>query len=729
MASGGHVRDLPQKELGVNIARAFEPNYQQLPGKKRIIEQLAEAAAKAREVLLATDPDREGEAIAWHISHIIGARARSQVRRVQFHEITKKAVEAALASPGRIDMNKVDAQQARRIMDRLVGYQVSPLLWRTVTGGLSAGRVQSVALRLLCEREAAIEAFVAVEFWTIDGRFTGEKVEPFVARLSKFDGKKVSLGDASAAKGAVAKLEKLGYHVADIKRSRKKRSPPPPYITSTLQQDASRRLGFPVKRTMAIAQKLYEGIELGPRGMVGLITYMRTDSTRLSPEAVEALRGWIASEYGPDLVAQHIRAYKNKKGPVQDAHEAIRPTDVRLTPNLVKPHLAPEEFRLYDMIWRRFVATQMKEVEFDVTTVTIAGGPDVEFRATGYVMMVQGYLILYTPAKGKSSDETSEEELSANAEPSPVNIPANLVVGMPLALLGLTPEQHFTQPPPRYGEASLVKELDEQGIGRPSTYATIISTLLDRQYAEKKEKLLLPTDLGRTVNRILVDRFPDIFSVEFTAKMEEELDKIEEGAKWREVLGDFYEPFKEALDAAEGMTRELKRDIAQPVGRTCPQCGRDLIYRFGKRGRFISCSGFPQCKFAESEKLDSHFRGNDEEVEEKCPNCGRPMLKRVGRYGPFLGCSGYPACKTIIPLKTSHPCPKEGCSGTLSERRTKTRKIFFGCSRYPDCDFLSWDTPVEGPCPTCAAPTLFQKGGRSGQTKSCRRCDWSEPTR
>jgi len=728
MASGGHVRDLPDRELGVDIAHGFEPDYHVLAGKQKIVTALTAAAEKAGRILIATDPDREGEAIGWHIAQLIRGKRNQTMSRVQFHEITKHAVEEAIASPGEIDIAKVEAQQARRIMDRLVGYQVSPLLWRTVTKGTSAGRVQSVALRLICEREAEIDAFVTQEFWTIDGRFATESSDPFIARLIKLAGKKFESSDETTSKKTVAFLKGLSYRITDIKRTTRKRQPPPPYITSTLQQDGARRLGFPVKRTMSIAQKLYEGIEVGERGQIGLITYMRTDSLRIAPEANTALRGWIAETYGVETVAPNARFYKNKKGPVQDAHEAIRPSDVRLTPELVKNYLSPEEYKLYDMIWRRFVATQMREAEFDVTMVTITSGTHAEFRANGQVITQLGFLILYeSQAKGKktavvkSEEGDNTEKDKEDEEGDLVTLPKNLTVGMPVNLLALDSKQHFTEPPPRFSEASLVKELDEKGIGRPSTYATIISTLLDRTYVDKIEKALHPTDLGKTVNRVLVDRFPNVFSVEFTALMEEELDKIEEGAAWRTVLNDFYIPFKEALDTAEGMRQELRKESAQQVGRKCPDCGRELIYRFGKKGKFISCSGFPECKFAENIGGEAPV-----ETDVKCPKCGKPMLKRTGRFGPFLGCSGYPTCKTILPIKTNHACPESGCTGHLTERRTKTGKTFYGCSRYPDCQFVSWDAPTEGDCPSCKVPTTFKKGGRSGGLRYCSKCNWKE---
>lgn len=742
MASMGHIRDLPERELGVDVERGFEPSYQLMTGKKRTVDALIEAARSAKEVFLATDPDREGEAIAWHIQHVISKGSGKKFQRVQFHEITKRAVEEALASPSTVDENKVEAQQARRIMDRLVGYQVSPLLWKTVTKGLSAGRVQSVALRLLCERAAAIDAFKSQEYWSIDGLFRTVQEEDISAHLYLFDGKKVSTpGDQGTQpkKGAkaestlvIANKEEAGrickallgrdYKIDDVKRSVKKKSPPPPYITSTLQQDASRRLGFTVKRTMSVAQKLYEGLEVGPRGQVGLITYMRTDSTRMAPEAIGHVRSWIADNYSPGLVAPTVRVYHNKKGPVQDAHEAIRPADVSITPEQVKPHISPEEFRLYEMIWKRFVATQMLEAEYDVTTVTIISGPDIAFRATGQVLRQAGYLTLYPTSPGKSTAKKGDDDQPEPAEDSEslTKVPTRVTVGEAVDLRKLSPEEHHTEPPPPFTEASLVKELDDLGIGRPSTYATIISTLLDRTYAEKQAKALIPTDLGKTVNNILVDRFPEVFSIKFTALMEEELDKIEEGAGWRTVLSDFYTPFKEALDVAEGMRKSLKSQNAQLVGRACPDCGRYLVYRFGKKGKFISCSGFPECKFAENPNQKPV-----EVTDTPCPKCGKAMLKRTGRYGPFLGCSGYPECKTILPLASDARCPVAGCDGALAKRRSKTGKYFYGCNRYPKCDFISWDEPIGEGCPSCSAPTTFVKKSGDG-VRFCRRCEWKQ---
>lgn len=713
LASGGHIVDLPSKKFGVDIDDGFKPDYEILPGKKKIANEIKRAASNAIAVLIATDPDREGEAIAWHISNLITGNNNSKVWRIQFNEITSNAVREALKSPGNIDKNKVDAQQARRILDRLVGYKVSPLLWKTVTGGLSAGRVQSVALRLICEREAEICDFVKVEYWTHDGMFKGADIDIFKARLHKLDGKKVEVPNGDEAARISGRLKKASYKCSDIKRTQRKRNPYPPYITSTLQQDAGRRFGMPVKMTMGIAQKLYEGIEISDKGSIGLITYMRTDSTRIAKEAIDSVREWIVGAYGADHLSSSLRIFKNKKGAVQDAHEAIRPTDVSLTPDILKPYLSPPELKLYNLIWRRFVASQMKRALIDVTTVTITDGEGIEFRVAGQVVLFPGFLTVF-------SDHKNDEDENGNGSSK---IPHGLVTGMPLDLKEVLEEQHFTQPPPRYSEANLVKELDELGIGRPSTYATIISTLLDRNYVDKREKVLHPTELGNIVSSVLVNQFPKVFNVDFTAKMEEELDRIEMGTEWLKVIEEFYTPFSEALKAAEKNSSELKSELVQqPVGRECPKCGKDLIYRWSKRGRFISCSGYPSCKHAENLN-----QAEPVEVDQKCPKCGSPMLLREGKYGRFLGCSKYPECRGILPLKTGFKCPKEGCDGDIGEKRSKKGRIFYGCSRYPDCDFVTWDEPVKGSCPDCAAQSLFhKKSKKDGEFHYCSKCGWKD---
>ena len=839
-ASGGHVIDLPQKDIGVDIEAGFKPQYKVLPGKAKIVKDLTTAATNADQVFLATDPDREGEAIAWHISNQIAKKSKNNIWRIQFHEITKKAVLEALESPGEIDMAKVDAQQARRVMDRLVGYQVSPLLWKTIKGGLSAGRVQSVALRLICEREEVREAFLPEQYWTIDGIFEGESVDPFVARLVKFQNKKVGTGssllkisdfkdtpklihlffthpnpvlkyikgkfsertdlllnefnekkivagdleeslvadlnriikteklfdreipgdfslsneidsiiknvenvseegtdrlnvvylnrllldevlsgsivsrflipDQRSAGEIKGTLESAAYRILEIEKTRKKRQPYPPYITSTLQQDAGRRLGNSVKRTMALAQRLYEGVELGDRGSVGLITYMRTDSTRVSMDAVTAARNWIGSNKGEEYLTPKPRFFKNKKGAVQDAHEAIRPTDVELTPEVVKPFLQADEYKLYELIWKRFIATQMSVAQMDVTVITVGDGIGIEFKATGQVIVFPGFLAVYKDIENKNGNNNGDQAL-----------PLGLTVNMPLTLVELKDLIHFTQPLARFNEASLVKELDELGIGRPSTYASIISTIQDRDYVEKIERAFSPTELGKTVNRILVSSFPDIFNVEFTAQMEDKLDLIETGEPWQEVLNKFYTPFSNALQIANERRSELREKTHQPVGRECPGCGNDLIYRWGRHGRFISCKNYPDCKY--SENINNISASEPTDVE--CPKCGKPMVIRAGRYGRFYGCSAYPKCRGILPLLTKHSCPEEDCKGTLTEKKTQKGKIFFSCNKYPECKFSSWDAPADGTCPECDAPTIFEKKSKATSgSKYCHRCGW-----
>ncbi len=546
----------------------------------------------------------------------------------------------------------------------------------------------------------------------IRDRFKNDEVEPFIAKLHRLDGNKVEIPDEDTSKRICARLREERYHVSEVKSSRKRRNPAPPYTTSTLQQEAARRLGMPVKRTMSIAQRLYEGVELGDRGMVGLITYMRTDSTRVSDEAITSVRKWIASNFGADNLCAKPRIYKNKKGAVQDAHEAIRPTDVQLTPSEVSGYLEPAQLKLYTLIWKRFVATQMRAAELDITTVTISSrDDDIEFRLTGQTVIFPGYMKVYEDIR--RSDSKDEEKSK---------VPKNLTKGMPLDLIELHPKQHFTQPPPRFTEAGLVKELDELGIGRPSTYATIISTLFDRKYVEKKEKALSPTDLGMTVNGVLVGSFPDIFNTKFTARMEEELDDIETGRDWVQVMEGFYKPFSESIDRAEQNRDEIRDNLAnRKVGRKCPKCDRDLVFRWGKNGKFISCSGYPECKY--SENLETSV---PVQTDRKCPKCGAPMVVRQSKYGRFLGCSNYPKCRGVLPLFTGYRCPMEGCDGELAERRTKTNKIFFSCSRYPECKFSSWNQPTDGPCPKCGAPVLFiKKSAKSETSKTCGRCGWS----
>jgi DNA topoisomerase-1 len=678
-ACGGHVRDLPRKSLGVKIAKDFEPTYKVIKSKEKIIKALKAAAQKADSIFLAPDPDREGEAIAWHLKALLGENGK--VKRIEFHEITKEAVTNAVKNPREIDMARVNAQQARRILDRIVGYKISPLLWKKVRKGLSAGRVQSVAVRLICEREEQINKFKPEEYWDILAKLKTDKNEEFSAKLvakgeeslgvrPKEKGKVIS--SEKEAKKILKELEGASYAVSEIRKKEQERHSAPPFITSTLQQEAARKLGFSAKRTMVIAQKLYEGVDLKGEGRIGLITYMRTDSVRIAQEAEGAVRKYIAEVFGKEYLPPQPQRYKKKKQ-AQDAHEAIRPTSVHRHPEKVKESLKPEELKLYDLIWKRFVACQMKSAIFDQTSIDISAN-DYVFRATGSVLKFDGFIRVYL-------EGSDEEEEKAGTLPL-------LKEGEELSLLSLSPEQHFTQPPPRYNEASLVKELEKRGIGRPSTYAPILSTVQDRGYVEKEGRALKPTEIGIVTNGLLVKHFPRIMNIKFTAHMEDDLDDIvAEKMKWIDALKEFYEPFAKALAEAEVKMEKVKKEIK--TKEKCPKCGKPLVIRQGRYGDFMACSGYPKCKFTKA------LPGEEEKeaVAEKCDKCGRPMVMKHSRYGTFLACSGYPKCKNIKPIlkKIGAKCPE--CGGELVERRTRRRKVFYGCSNYPKCKFATWQKP------------------------------------
>ncbi len=707
MASVGHVRDLPPKSLGVDVNNGFQPEYVTIPGKEKVVKDLRSAARTADHIFLATDPDREGEAIAWHVASQLG-NSKKEVGRVLFHEITPNAVRTAIDKPVPIDMQKVNAQQARRVMDRLVGYQVSPFLWKTITGGLSAGRVQSVALRLICEREAEIEKFEVEEYWSITAFLKTERDEVFPVKLIRVDGEKVHIPDEKSAHGLVEDLRGKTFGIEDITRKRTQRNPYPPFITSTLQQDASRRLRFTTQKTMMIAQQLYEGIDLEDEGTIGLITYMRTDSTRIVDEAVEAVRGLIAEVYGDEYVPAKPRRYKTKAG-AQDAHEAIRPTAADRSPEKMKPFLTTDQYKLYELIWLRFVASQMRPARFDVTTVNIRSGK-YEFRATGTVPTFAGFLKAYEEPVDEDSEQKDDEK----------SLPA-LSKDDRLALEKLEPKQHFTQPPPRYTEASIVKELEVRQIGRPSTYAQIISTLRMRKYAAMKQGRFTPTDLGMAVNRILVLSFPDLFNVAFTARMEDALDRIETGElEWTGTLVDFYEPFNERLQSVNAQRAELKSALTEETDEKCEKCGEPMIIRWGRNGRFMACSGFPACRNTRPMDDEGTAGMNTDEV---CGKCGEKMVVKTGRYGPFLACSGYPRCRETRPVNLGVDCPEEGCDGFLTARRSQKGRNFYGCSKYPTCRFVVWDNPVNRRCPSCDYPLMVEKQERSGRTAlQCPSC-------
>jgi DNA topoisomerase-1 len=707
-ASVGHIKDLPANKLGISLDEEFRPEYQVMRGKKKIIEELKQAASRADSIYLGPDPDREGEAIAWHIAEEIGA-GNKPVHRVLFYELTQKAIREAIAHPNELNLKLYEAQQTRRILDRLVGYMISPLLWEKVRRGLSAGRVQSVALRLICEREREIQAFETEEYWTIDARLTPRPdkdpgVTPFTAQLLRYKKKKCSIGTEEEAGAHVRALQSLDYTVSKVERKQRQKRAAPPFITSTLQQDAARRFHYSAKQTMSIAQKLYEGIDVGTEGPVGLITYMRTDSTRLSQDAVQSARDFITGKWGKEYVPAKPVAYKAKES-AQGAHEAIRPTDVGHTPESLSKFLSREQLNLYTLIWKRFVACQMAAALLDQTTIDIAAG-EYGLRATGSVIVFPGFLTLYEEGKDEPEDEKADMRLP------------DLTEGQPLDLLGLDPKQHFTQPPPRFTEATLIKTLEDLGIGRPSTYATIISTVIDREYVLREKQKLSPTELGMIIDRLILGNFPNIVDVDFTAKMEKSLDEVEKGSyPYLHLLTDFYREFSKTLASARNGMLNLK-STGWPTELSCPRCSLPLKIRFSRTGPYLACSGYPGCSFTSNYERDE--KGLIHPVEQKqnltgevCEKCGRPMALKNGRYGNFLACTGYPKCRNTRPVSSGISCPREGCGGDLVERMSR-RGRFYGCSKYPECKMLFQGEPVRENCPVCLAPVLFRKSGKNG---------------
>lgn len=714
LSSVGHIKDLPKGKLGVSIDKGFQPHYITIRGKGSIVSQLRKAAQTSEKIFIATDPDREGEAIAWHLAEEIGSK-NPHIQRVLFNEITKNGILKGMADPQQIDLDRVEAQKARRVLDRLVGYQVSPILWKTVYRGLSAGRVQSVALRLICEREAEIEAFVTQEYWSITAQLKGDKTSPFFSKLVRVNDKLPKIKNEASALDLVSDLKTKQYVISGIKKKEVTRNPAPPFTTSTMQQEAAKRLGFSSQKTMRIAQRLYEGLELGKEGSVGLITYMRTDSTRIAEEALQAAREYIYNSYGKEYLPSSPRIFK-VKATAQDAHEAIRPTSMKRTPKVVKKYLKQDQFKLYELIWNRFIASQMSAAVIEQTTVEIiAKSRDPKersnsylFRTTGSIVIFRGFLQIYEDYKDEDNNTKDEENI----------IPPNLSKNEVLTLLDLIPKQHFTKPPARFTESSLIKELDNLVIGRPSTYAIIISTIISRGYVEKEQKQLRPTELGRTVNQILIQNFPEIFNVKFTAKMEAELDKIESGKKkFLQVVNDFYGPFNSALISADSKREEIRESLFESTGEKCPSCGHDLIIRWGRNGKFMACSGYPECRYTKV------IEQKHSETNEICEKCGKPMVLKVGRFGRFMACSGYPNCKNTQPYKIGVNCPKDGCNGVIVERRSKSGRIFYGCSKYPECDFVSWYKPISRRCPKCDHSYLEERYTQTkGQYLYCPNC-------
>ncbi len=730
MPSVGHVVDLPKSVLGVDVEHDFAPEYVVIKGKEKVIGEIKSAAKGKENIYLASDPDREGEAIAWHIADHLG-KTKSNVRRVLLHEITPAAVKEAVANPSDLDHNLFDAYQARRVLDRLVGYKISPLLWDKVKRGISAGRVQSVALRIIVDREREREAFRAEEYWTLDARLAGKNPPPFKAGLfsykdERIDNKSRKLPEAEA-RAIMAAVEAAPFKVKSVERKEVRRSPTPPFITSRLQQEASRKLYFQPRRTMQIAQKLYEGVELGEQGAVGLITYMRTDSPRVSDQALESVRNHIGSRYGKEYVPDKPNFYRSGKQ-AQGAHEAIRPTAVERDPESMARYLDKDALALYTLIYNRFVSSQMTPAVYDRTTVDIESA-DAIFRATGQVMKFDGFMRVYIEGQDDNSGDDEEGALPLLTE------------GEMLKLLGLDPEQHFTQPPPRFTQATLIKELEEQGIGRPSTYAAIMTSILKVEYVEEDQsKRMRPTSLGRVVNDMLVKAFPDILESGFTAQFEEDLDKVEEGAEnWVKTLRRFYGPFAKDLAEAKQKMPEVKRK-GLPTGLKCELDGGNMVIKWGRNGEFVACSNYPKCtntgEIARDDQGNITLKAPSAPVptDEVCEKCGKPMVKRRSRFGEFLGCSGYPDCDGIkrlqsAPAKTGVACP-ECKEGEILERRSRRGKIFYGCGRYPKCKFAAWDKVVPHPCPSCGANFMVEKNlKRTGVTWQCanKECGYKAP--
>ena len=773
-ASLGHVKDLPKKDLAVDVERDFTPRYEVIEGKKKLITELKQAAKGVDSVYLAADPDREGEAICWHLKEELEPKKNSDkpaIFRVMFNEITANAVKRAFDKPLEVNVHLVEAQQARRVLDRLVGYKISPLLWDKVRRGLSAGRVQTVAVRLIVEREREIRAFEKQEYWTIDVSLNAKKPPVLTARLNKRGEETPSIGNEQSATAIVSDVEGAQYIVRSVTTREKKRNPVPPFITSTLQQESSRKLRFSVKRTMMLAQGLYEGKEIAKEGSVGLITYMRTDSTRVSEDALTEVRGFVSEKYGANYLPPAPNVYKTKKD-AQDAHEAIRPTSVLRTPESLEKYLAEDELKLYRLIWMRFVASQMMPALFDQTTIDInakgKSGLDYIFRATGSVPKFDGFLRVYE--EGKDVKDEEDEDLKHK-------LPA-VTEGEALKFKEIKPEQHFTEPPPRYNEATLVKKLEADGVGRPSTYASILSTIQDREYVKKEGGKFIPTELGMVVCDLLLESFNDLFDVKYTARMEEELDEIEEGKlEWRDAMAEFYGRFQKDLEhAAQNMT-DIKR-MERPTDLVCEKCGKPMVIKWGKHGSFIACTGYPDCTntrelTVDLPDVDTANLGEQDEAE-YCENCGRPMVLKKGRFGQFFACSGYPDCKTTkqiggeqrkdVPLEEDCPqcgsklvqkygrygefvacsnypkckyvkqktigVPCPNCSeGEVVERKSKRGRVFFGCNRYPDCDFVAWGKPIPETCPECGSSYLIEKWLKAGPVAQCpnAECKYKHP--
>lgn len=709
-ATVGHIRDLPVKEMGIDIKNDFKPKYSTIQGKQKVIAALKRAAVGVSDVYLAPDPDREGEAIAFHTAEILKKKG-VKFHRVLFHELTKNAIREALKSPEELNKNKYEAQQTRRIVDRLVGYQVSPLLWRKVKGGLSAGRVQSVAVRIICEREKAIQAFNSEEYWSITAHLECDSPPPFTAKLAKKNNKKIKIPNQEAANNIVKEVSVCKLIVEKIVRKTIRRNPLPPFITSKLQQESIHKLRFSAKKTMAVAQQLYEGIELGAGSVDGLITYMRTDSTRMSNEATSEAIQFIQEKFGKEYSIDKPRVFKNRKK-AQDAHEAIRPTSVFNTPEKMAAYLNKEQLSLYTIIWNRFVASQMQQALIDNVSVSIKAG-DYLFTASGSTVKFPGFMIIY-----KSVDD----EIKSKKEDKKEKFP-KLSEKMELKLNKLEPKQHFTLPPPRFSEASLVKELEENGIGRPSTYATILSTIRDKGYVDLVKGYFAPNEMGFIINSLLIKNFPDVFDVNFTAKMEDNLDRVEAAeSNYLKILSGFYGSFEKELESASTNMLSMRGE-GIPTGIECPKCKTAQLHiKVSKNGHYLACNGYPKCSYTRNYTRDEKgiiqiIEASENAISDKiCAKCGMPMVVKQGKYGEFIACTGYPDCKTTQSLSsnkasqtTNIKCTVKDCDGVIMQRYSKRGKVFYGCSKYPECKFATWHKPVDEKCPKCGAEFLVEQ--------------------
>ena len=764
-ASAGHIKDLPKKSLGVDVGDDFRPTYQVISGKAKIVNELKKVAKNSQAIYLAADPDREGEAICQHLAEELNGNEDRKIYRVLFNEITEAAILEAFENPSTIDQNKVNAQQTRRILDRLVGYQVSPLLWRKVRRGLSAGRVQTVALRMIVEREKEIRAFVSEEYWNFTAHLKAQNPPPLEAKAVKLDGKKFKISNQEDADQLLEELRSADFIISGVKKKKRKRNPVPPFITSKLQQEASQKLRFSVKKTMTLAQRLYEGVEMGQEGRVGLITYMRTDSTRVANSALSELREYLKADFGDEYLPPKPVVYRSKKG-AQDAHEAVRPTSVLRTPETVKAFVDRDQYRLYQLIWRRFVASQMSSALFDQTEVVIDAGR-TQFKAVGTIMKFDGFLKVYQADAEKAEPDENKKILPEVAE------------GEKLQVQELLPEQKFTQPPPRYNEATLVKALEEKGIGRPSTYAQILSVIM-KEYVQKEERRFVPTEVGEMVIELLVVHFEEIFAYDYTAKLEQDLDEIESGKEdWVHTLKEFYAEFSKELEQARKNMKNVKKEEI-PTGEACDKCGGEMVIRWGRFGKFIACSKYPECKNTREIPKEGDAAAQQEgapEEEQLCEKCGKPMVRKKGRFGEFLACSGYPECKTTKRIASAgdqtedievpdEECPKCGSGlvrkhgpygafvacgdypdckyikqqttgvdcpdcgkGQVVQRRSRRGRTFYGCSAFPDCKFVLWQKPVDRKCPDCGAMYLVERvRKKTGVAQVCNNpdCDYEE---